>query len=103
MKGRQKAKRESRGIRMQEPSGSSLGSALGSIAVVVGILYMGWGFAYLFQGQKVDGVDGLVFGGLALVAGCVILLRRGRAKSKQNEPGQRAGDEHSESRQAGGA
>jgi hypothetical protein len=71
---------------MAKPSGSSLGSALGSIAVVVGILYLGLGFASAYKGQSQDGVEGLLFGGLALVAGCVILHRRGKARNKQTEP-----------------
>jgi hypothetical protein len=73
---------------MHEPSGSSLGGVLGPIAVVVGILYLVLGFGAVLKGQSPDGVDGLLFGGLALVAGCVILYRRGRATSKQGEPRQ---------------
>jgi hypothetical protein len=74
-----------RGILMHEPTGSSLGNALGSFAVMIGILYFGWGLFNALRGEMLDGVDGLVFGGLALVAGCVILLRRGGAKSKLSE------------------
>ena len=70
---------------MKEPSGSSLGEGLGVIAVAVGILVLGWGFVRAFQGDSVDGVDGFVFGGLAFVAGCVILVRRGRSKSQRGE------------------
>ena len=70
---------------MKEPSGSSLGEGLGVIAVAVGILALGWGFVRAYQGDSVDGVDGFVFGGLAFVAGCVILVRRGRAKNKRGE------------------
>jgi hypothetical protein len=35
-----------------------------------------------------DAVDGFVFGGLSLVAGCVILVRRGSAKNKRGESGE---------------
>lgn len=71
---------------MHEPSGSSLGQALGSFALMIGILYFGWGLFNALRGEMLDGIDGLVFGGLALVAGCVILIRRSR--DKNNEPGQ---------------
>ena len=70
---------------MQEPSGSSLGEGLGVIAVAIGILALGSGFVGAFQGASVDAVDGFVFGGLSFVAGCVILVRRGRAKNKRGE------------------
>jgi len=70
---------------MQEPSGSSLGSALGWFAVFGGIVFLGLGLAGVFRGDKVDGIDGLLFGGLAFIAGCVILLRRRNAKNKQSE------------------
>jgi hypothetical protein len=72
---------------MHEPSDSSLGAALGAIAVLGGLLYAGLGFVYLWQGQRSEGVEGLLFGGLALVAGCVILFRRGRASRRQG-PGE---------------
>jgi hypothetical protein len=70
---------------MQEPSGSSLGHTLGTLAVVVGILFLGVGAVYTLKGQSLEGIDGLLFGGLALVAGCVILHRRGKAKSGSGE------------------
>jgi hypothetical protein len=73
---------------MHEPRDSSLGTFLGSIAVLGGALWLGLGLASMWKGQGSEGVDGLLFGGLAFVAGCVILCRRTRtAKSKQNEPG----------------
>jgi hypothetical protein len=68
----------SRGIRMHEPRDSWLGSLLGWLAVAAGILFLGLGFAYAWKGQGPDGVDGFLFGGLAFVAGCVILYRRAR-------------------------
>ena len=72
---------------MHEPRDASPGSVLGWIAVAGGILWLGLGFASVWKGQGPDGVDGLVFGGLAFVAGCVILHGRARmARSKQNEP-----------------
>ena len=70
---------------MQEPSGSSLGHTLGTLAVVVGILFLGGGAVCALNGQRMEGIDGLLFGGLALVAGCVILHRRVKAKSKPGE------------------
>jgi len=73
---------------MHEPSGSSLGNGLGSFAVMIGILYFGWGLFNALHGEMLDGIDGLVFGGLALLAGCVILVRRGWEAGKQSEPGQ---------------
>jgi hypothetical protein len=74
---------------MQEPHDSSLGSVLGWVAVAGGILWLGLGFAAVWKGQGPDGVDGLLFGGLAFVAGCVILYRRKQmARSEQNESGQ---------------
>jgi hypothetical protein len=73
---------------MPKPPDSSLGSVLGSIALLGGVLWMGLGFASLWTGQAPDGVDGLVFGGLAFVAGCVILYRQARmVKGEQNESG----------------
>ena len=74
---------------MQESRDVSLGSFLGWIAVVGGILYLGMGIAYTWKGRGTDGIDGLIFGGLAFVAGCLILHRRNRInKSKETEPGQ---------------
>jgi len=73
---------------MHEPSGSSLGKGLGSFAVMIGILYFGWGLFNALHGEMLDGIDGLVFGGLALLAGCVILVRRGREVGKQSESSQ---------------
>ena len=73
---------------MHEPSGSSLGNGLGSFAVMIGILYFGWGLFNALRGEMLDGIDGLIFGGLALLAGSVILIRRGREASKQSESGQ---------------
>jgi hypothetical protein len=59
---------------------------LGWTAVVGGLVYLGLGLASLWKGQGLDGFDGLLFGGLALAAGCVILLRRRRmASGKQTE------------------
>jgi hypothetical protein len=73
---------------MPEPSGSSLGRFLGWLAVAVGIVYLGFGFGALWKGQQMEAIDGLIFGGLAFLAGCVILYRRGRmARSKENRPG----------------
>jgi hypothetical protein len=72
---------------MHEPRDASLGTLLGWIAVLGGVLWLGFGFAYVWKGQGPDAVDGLLFGGLAFVAGCVILYRRAQtARSKQNEP-----------------
>jgi hypothetical protein len=74
---------------MHEPRDASLGVLLGWIAVLGGGLWSGFGFLYVWKGQSSDGIEGLLFGGLALVAGCVILYRRARrARSKQNESGQ---------------
>src|SRR5262249_15169188 len=70
---------------MHEPSDSSLGTALGSLAVLGGLLYLVLGLFQVLRGNSLDGVDGLVYGGLAFVAGCVILVGRGRARSKQGE------------------
>jgi membrane protein DedA with SNARE-associated domain len=71
---------------MHEPRDTSLGSVLGAIAVAGGTLWLGLGFASAWKGQGTDGVDGILFGGLAFVAGCVILRRRARrAKSKHNK------------------
>src|SRR5215813_3986631 len=75
---------------MHEPSGSSLGTALGAIAVLVGMLYLVLGLFQVLRGNSLDGVDGLVYGGLAFVAGCVILVGRGRVRSKQGESGHAA-------------
>ena len=73
---------------MHEPRDASLGTFLGWMAVLGGVVWVGFGFACVWQGQVPDGVDGLVFGGLAFVAGCVILYRRARmAQGKQNEAG----------------
>jgi hypothetical protein len=73
---------------MNETRDSSLGGLLGGIAVVVGILFLGLGFVSARTGQGTDAVDGFLFGGLAFVAGCVILHRRARkARSKENESG----------------
>jgi hypothetical protein len=77
---------------MHEPSGSSLGTALGSIAVIVGLLYLGLGLMHVLQRNSLDGVDGLVYGGLAFVAGCVILVGRGRAKRTQGSEAKRSQD-----------
>jgi hypothetical protein len=78
---------------MHEPRDSSPGTFLGWIAVLGGILWLGLGLAYVWKGQAPDGVDGLVFGGLAFVAGCVILYRRARmGKIKQNDSGQAGPD-----------
>jgi hypothetical protein len=75
-----------RGIDMHEPRDSSFGGVLGGVAVVGGLLWLGLGFAEVWKGRGPDGVDGLVFGGLAFVAGCVILHRRARtAGSKPSE------------------
>lgn len=52
------------------------------IAALGGMLYVGMGFAHLLQGRRMEGVEGLLCGGLALVAGCVILYRRGRGKTR---------------------
>lgn len=60
---------------MPEPSGQSVGLVLGGLAVGVGVVMLGTGFAYLVTGRRTDAMDGLLFGGLALVAGCVILHR----------------------------
>lgn len=74
---------------MNEPRDTSLGNALGWLAVLVGMISGGLGLIYTWQGQGPDGIDGLIFGGLALAAGCVILYRRKRmARSEQNESGQ---------------
>ena len=71
---------------MQEPRDASLGALLGWIAVLGGLVWLGLGFAAVWKGQAPDGVDGLVFGGLAFVAGSVILYGRARAaRSKQNQ------------------
>jgi hypothetical protein len=76
---------------MHEPRDSSLGSVVGGIAVVGGVLCFALGLAYAWKGQGPDGVDGLLFGGLAFVAGCVILRRQARvANTGQIESG-RAG------------
>jgi hypothetical protein len=74
---------------MPEPHHASFGVLLGLIAVLGGVLWLGFGFDYVRRGLSPDGVDGLVFGGLAFFTGCVILYRRARtARSNQNEPDQ---------------
>jgi hypothetical protein len=86
---------------MHEPRDSSLGRALGGIAVAGGVVWLGLGFAAAWKGRGPDGVDGLLFGGLALVAGCVILWRRARVvESKQDESG-RAGPDAAPDPRAG--
>jgi hypothetical protein len=78
---------------MHEPRDSSLGSVLGWIAVGGGILWLGLGIASLLKGHRPDAVEGLLFGGLAFVAGSVILCRRARmTNSKQNESGSAESD-----------
>jgi hypothetical protein len=73
---------------MNESRDSSLGSFIGWIAVLGGSVWLALGIASIWKGQGTDGVDGLVFGGLAFVAGCVILYRRSRIlKNKQNLTG----------------
>jgi hypothetical protein len=73
---------------MHEPSGRSFGMGLGRFAVVIGVLFLGLGFAALFAGQRMEGVDCLVLGGLSLLAGCAILYRRRReARGKEAAPG----------------
>ena len=64
---------------MQEPSGRSVGMLLGWFAVGIAVLFLGIGFAYVFTGRWLEAVDGLLIGALALVAGCVILVRRIRS------------------------
>jgi len=59
---------------MREPSGRSLGTLLGWSAIVIGVLFLALGFA----GNGTEAIDGILIGGLALLAGCVILNRRGR-------------------------
>ena len=66
---------------MQETSGASLGNAIGWLALFCGVALVGLGLAYLFRGEKVEGVDGLLFGGLAFIAGYVIIIRRRKVKS----------------------
>jgi hypothetical protein len=80
-----------RGTQMQEPRDSSLGGALGVLAVVGGILWFGLGLATVWKGQGPDGVDGLVFGGLAVVSGCVILQRRAQAARHKRDGSGTAG------------
>ena len=78
---------------MHQSRDSSLGSIIGGVAVLGGALWLGLGIASLWEGQGPDGVDGLVFGGLAFVAGCVILYRRSRIlKNKQDLSGQMEAD-----------
>jgi hypothetical protein len=78
---------------MNESRDSSLGNFIGVVAVLGGAVWLGLGIASMWKGQGTDGVDGLVFGGLAFVAGCVILYSRARmAKSKQNVPGHAEAD-----------
>jgi hypothetical protein len=72
---------------MHEPQASS-GSAIGWIAVMLGILGLGLGFGYVWQGQGSEGVGGFVFGGVAFIAGCVILQRHAQmVRNKQAGPG----------------
>jgi hypothetical protein len=75
---------------MHEPRDSSLGGVLGVVAVVGGLLWLAMGFAEVWKGQGPDGVDGLVFGGLAFVAGCVILHRRARTAGSEPDESDRA-------------
>jgi hypothetical protein len=78
---------------MSESRNSSPGRVLGGIAVVVGLLFLGLGVASFWKGQRSEGVEGLVFGGLAFVAGCVILYGQSRrARSKQDESGDTEAD-----------
>ncbi len=74
---------------MHEPRDASLGSALGWLAAGIGVLFVGMGLYYVSQGQGSDAVEGFIFGGLAFVAGCVILYHRRKRmpKSTQDEPG----------------
>lgn len=61
----------------------SLGRILGWISVSVGVVYLGLGLANVWRGQEPEGIDGLLFGGIAFIAGCVILHRRRRATDDQ--------------------
>ena len=73
---------------MHEPRDASLGSALGWLAVGIGVLFLGMGLYHVSLGQGSEAVEGFVFGGLAFVAGCVILYyRRKRMPGNQAEPG----------------
>ena len=78
---------------MNESRDSSLGSFIGVVAVLGGALWLVLGIASMWKGQGTDGVDRLLFGGLAFVAGCVILYRRARIlKNKQDVPGHAEAD-----------
>ena len=72
---------------MHKPRDSSLGNVLGWVAVMGGILWFGLGLANVWQGQLPDGIEGLLFGGLACVAGCVILYRRKRMNKREEKNG----------------
>lgn len=63
---------------MDQPSGRPLGLLLGRLAVGGGMLFLGVGVACFLTGHPSEGVEGVVFGGLSLVAGAVILHRRRR-------------------------
>lgn len=70
------------------PPDSMLGRFIGWIAVAIGILYVGLGFAYVLKKQGREAFDGLLVGGLAFAAGCVILHRReALAMNKQHDTG----------------
>jgi hypothetical protein len=51
---------------------------IGWFCALAGCAYFGVGLAALWTGRRFEATDGLLFGGLALVAGCVVLHRRAR-------------------------
>jgi hypothetical protein len=61
---------------MSEPTGRSVGVLLGWGVVAAGTILVGLGIVALTRGERPEAVESLLFGGLALVAGLVILSRR---------------------------
>ena len=57
----------------------------GWFLTVLGVLYFGYGLAVAFSGDGgTDALDGILFGGLLLVVGCVILQQRRRDTQRRN-------------------
>jgi threonine/homoserine/homoserine lactone efflux protein len=72
---------------MRERAGKLLGSLLlGWFCALAGCVYLGGGLASLLRGRRIEATDGILMGGLALVAGCAVLRQRRRRTAGRGEP-----------------
>ena len=61
---------------MGEPADRSFGRILGWLCILLGACYVGFGILSGISRWSLNAFDALLLGGIALVAGCVILYRR---------------------------